>query len=82
MKKKIFSVFLALMLIGASTPIVNSPVFTINAEADSYQKLAKPTKIKTKTSDDKITLSWAKVKGADAYSIYRYDNAKKKYSNN
>ncbi len=81
MKKKILSVLLAFAMLGtpamfnesADTPL------SITAEAASYKKLAKPTNVKAKVSDGKITLSWKKVSGAEAYGIYKYDAKKEKY---
>lgn len=35
-------------------------------------------KVKAKT-DTTVTLKWSRVKGADGYLVYRYDNAQKKY---
>lgn len=80
MKKKLLAVLLAMSIL--STPAVfNSQAdipFSINAEA-AYEKLDKPTSLKAKVSGEKITLSWKKVSGAEAYGVYKYDSAKEKY---
>lgn len=81
MKKKLLSVLLAMSIL--STPVVfNSDVnvpFSVNAEAAKTEKLDKPSSLKAKVSGEKITLSWKKVSGAEAYGVYKYDSAKKKY---
>ena len=81
MKKKILSALLILSMLSAPAVMpadVSSPV-VVSASAAEYTKLAKPTSLKAKVSGEKITLSWKKVKGAEAYGIYKYDSAKKKY---
>ena len=81
MKKKLLAVLLAMSILG--TPAVfNSEAdvpFSVNAEAAEYKKLDKPASLKAKVSGKKITLSWKKVSGAEAYGVYKYDSAKKKY---
>ena len=52
--------------------------FCLTAEAASA-KLAKPSSLKASVSGKKITLSWNKVSGAEAYRVYRYNSTKKKY---
>lgn len=80
MKKKILSVLLALTMLtvpAVADTNVDTPV-SITAEAAST-KLAKPT-VKATVKDGKITLSWKKVKGAEAYGVYKYNTATKKYT--
>ena len=81
MKKKILSVLLALcMLAGPAVTNTAADVpFSVNAEAATYKKLAKPTSVKASAKDGKITLSWKKVSGAEAYSVYKYNASTKKY---
>lgn len=81
MKKKILSVLLALcMLAGPAVTNTAADVpFSANAEAATYKKLAKPTSVKASAKDGKITLSWKKVSGAEAYSVYKYNASTKKY---
>ena len=79
MKKKILSVLLALSLLSAPafmTTDIELP-YSINAEA--AEKLAKPTSVKATVKDGKITLSWKKVSGAEAYAVYKYNADAKKY---
>lgn len=45
----------------------------------STKKLIAPPKITANAGFSSIALKWNKVKGADAYRIYKYNNAKKKY---
>ena len=79
MKKKILSVLLAMTML--TVPVIADTGITaplsINAEAAS-EKLPKPT-VKASVKDGKITLSWNKVKGAEAYGVYKYDAGTKKY---
>ncbi len=79
MKKKILSVLLALtMLTVPAVADTNTEApLSITAEAAST-KLAKPT-VKTSVKDGKITLSWNKVSGAEAYGVYKYNASTKKY---
>ena len=42
-------------------------------------KLSAPNSVSTKAGNSKITLSWSSIEGADAYRIYVYDAASKKY---
>ncbi len=81
MKKKITAVLLALSMLTAPAVFNESAdvPFSVNAEAATTKKLAKPTNVKASVKNGKITLSWKKVKGAEAYSVYKYDSAKKKY---
>ncbi|MGN0657006.1 MAG: hypothetical protein ACI4KR_09440 [Ruminiclostridium sp.] len=80
MKKQIAAVLLTAAMLTAPV-IIDSPAaapFCITAEAASA-KLAKPTSLKASVSGKKITLSWEKVSGAEAYRIYQYDSEKEKY---
>ena len=79
MKKKILSVLLALtMLTIPAVEDINADVpLSITAEAAS-SKLPKPT-VKTSVKDGKITFSWKKVSGAEAYGVYKYNTSTKKY---
>lgn len=80
MKRIIASFLIAAALITAPALSGNSSgnPFCITAQAASA-KLAKPSSLKASVSGKKITLSWNKVSGADAYRVYKYDTAKKKY---
>lgn len=49
------------------------------AEQYDASKLAAPKNVTAKTTSSSITLSWNKVKGADAYRVYSYDESTKKY---
>ncbi|MGN0579071.1 MAG: hypothetical protein ACI4J4_10675 [Ruminiclostridium sp.] len=80
MKKQIAALLLTAAMLTAPA-IIDNPAatpFCITAEASSA-KLAKPTSLKASVSGKKITLSWKKVSGAEAYRIYQYDSSKKKY---
>ena len=80
MKKQIAAVLLTVAMLTAPV-IIDNPAaapFCITAEAASA-KLSKPTSLKASVSGKKITLSWKKVSGAEAYRIYQYDSSKKKY---
>ncbi len=82
MKKKILSVLLALSLLSAPAFIDTSAdlPYSVNAEAASTEKLHKPTSVKSTVKDGKITLSWKKVSGAEAYAVYKYNAGTKKYA--
>ena len=80
MRKQIAAVLLTAAILTAPV-IIDNPAatpFCITAEAASA-KLAKPTSLKASVSGKKITLSWKKVSGAEAYRVYQYDSSKKKY---
>lgn len=81
MKKKILSVLLAMAILSAPavTPMEAESPFVVSASAAESTKLAKPTSLKAKVSGKKVTLSWKKVSGAEAYGVYKYDTAKGKY---
>ena len=63
---------------GVPTSTENVPPFAIIAEA-ADNKLAAPKNIKAAAGDGKVTLTWDKVKGADAYRVYLYNTDTKKY---
>lgn len=80
MKKQIAAVLLTAAMLTAPV-IMDNPAaspFCITAEAASA-KLAKPSSLKASVSGKKITLSWKKVSGAEAYRVYQYDSSKQKY---
>lgn len=54
------------------------PVFAVTAEA-ADSKLAAPKNVKAAAGDGNVTLTWNKVKGADAYRVYLYNAETKKY---
>lgn len=56
----------------------NVPTFSITAKA-ADSKLAAPKNLKAAAGDGKITLTWDKVTGADAYRVYLYNVETKKY---
>lgn len=62
--------------IPAGTESVPAAVITAEA-ADT--KLAAPTNVKAQAGDGKVTLTWDKVKGADAYRVYIYNAETGKY---
>ncbi len=62
--------------IPAGTESVPAAVITAEA-ADT--KLAAPKNVKAKAGDGKVTLTWDKVKGADAYRVYMYNDETEKY---
>ncbi|MGN0618993.1 MAG: CAP domain-containing protein [Ruminiclostridium sp.] len=79
--KKIIAAFLiaaAVVTAPALSDSTSASPFCITAEAASA-KLSKPSSLKASVSGKKITLSWNKVSGADAYRVYRYNATKKKY---
>ena len=53
--------------------------FAVTASAETVKKLPAPENFKAAADDGKVTLSWDKVDGADAYRIYQYDAAAKKF---
>ncbi|MGN0577914.1 MAG: CAP domain-containing protein [Ruminiclostridium sp.] len=79
--KKIIAAFLiaaAVVTFPALSDSTSASPFCITAQAASA-KLAKPSSLKASVSGMKITLSWNKVSGADAYRVYKYNATKKKY---
>ncbi|MBR4224056.1 MAG: fibronectin type III domain-containing protein [Oscillospiraceae bacterium] len=75
--KTIIAVALAaFMSVGyAAMPAQFSPAVSVSAVA----KLTAPTGITYTSTTNSVTLKWDKVNGADAYRIYKYDTAKKKF---
>ncbi len=63
---------------GIPTGTESVPAAVITAEA-ADTKLAAPANVKAKAGDGKVTLTWDKVKGADAYRVYMYNAETKKY---
>lgn len=43
------------------------------------KKLAAPTNVSTNANYSSVDINWSSVKNADAYRVYQYDSAKKKY---
>lgn len=82
MKKKLLSVLMALTMLAGTvvyTPAADVP-FSVNAEAATTEKLGKPTSLKAAINGTKVTLSWKKVSGAEAYGVYKYNTTKEKYT--
>ncbi|MGN0609149.1 MAG: fibronectin type III domain-containing protein [Oscillospiraceae bacterium] len=68
----------AAMFLGISAiPTAEESGISISASAAS--KLSAPSGIKAAAGTDKITLTWDKVNGADAYRVYMYDSYSKKF---
>lgn len=63
---------------GVPMSTENSPLLAVTAEA-ADSKLAAPKNIKAAAGDGKVTLTWEKVNGADAYRVYIYNAETKKY---
>ncbi|MGN1137693.1 MAG: fibronectin type III domain-containing protein [Oscillospiraceae bacterium] len=77
-KKFAAFVIAAALLFGISaTPTAAGNNLFISASAAS--ELSAPSNIKAASGADKITLTWDKVNGADAYRIYMYDSYKKAF---
>lgn len=63
---------------GACLPDSALPhVSSVTASAED--KLPAPENVKVTVSGTSAVIKWDKVKGADAYRVYKYDSAKKKY---
>lgn len=78
--QKIAAVMAALMIASACPAVNNSDTFTFGIECSAAETtLSAPGNVAAQVKDNTVTLSWDKVKGADAYRIYKYDAAKKKY---
>lgn len=75
------SLVMAATLACSAVPALTNadPLYDLGVSVCAAEKLSAPTDIKTSSSSDSITISWSKVKGADAYSVYKYDSASKKY---
>lgn len=63
---------------GVPAGTENVPSFAVTAEA-ADSKLAAPKNLKAAAGDGKVTLTWDKVSGADAYRVYLYNAETKKY---
>ncbi|MGN0609150.1 MAG: fibronectin type III domain-containing protein [Oscillospiraceae bacterium] len=71
-------VLAAAMFLGISAiPTAEESGISISASAAS--KLSAPSGIKAAAGTDRITLTWNKVNGADAYRVYMYDSYSKKF---
>ncbi len=74
------AVMAALMLASAYPIVTSNSPYTFGIECSAAEaSLPAPGNIKAKIKDNTVILSWDKVDGADAYRIYTYDAAKKKY---
>ena len=80
MKKKILSVLLALTMLTVPVVADTNADAPLSITAEAATKLAKPTSVQGTVKDGKITLSWKKVKGAEAYGVYKYNAKTKKYT--
>ena len=80
MKKKILSVLLALTMLTVPAVADTNAEAPLSITAEAATKLAKPTSVQGTVKDGKITLSWKKVKGAEAYGVYKYNTKTKKYT--
>ena len=82
MKKKIISFALAVaMAFGfAALPadVCEQPV-GVTVSAAEPGTLPAPQNVTAKAGDGKVTLTWKAVRDADAYRVYMYDSATKKY---
>lgn len=81
--KKITAIAAAVLIaagIVTGVPMSNENVtpFAIAAEA-ADSKLAAPKNLKAAAGDGKVTLTWDKINGADAYRVYLYNAETKKY---
>lgn len=72
------AVMAAGIVTGVPTSTENVLPFAITAEA-ADSKLAAPKNLKAAAGDGKVTLTWDKVTGADAYRVYLYNAKTKKY---
>lgn len=78
MKKKVLGLIAAFAMavtpLSQFVPYIETPVYAAS------QKLSAPTTFAVKkVTSDSVSLKWSKVTGADAYRVYRYDSAKRKY---
>lgn len=78
--KKLLCVLLtAVCMFGTTLPIENADVFGLSVTASAASKPSAPKNIKVSLKENRVTIKWSAVKGADAYRVYKYDKAKKKY---
>ncbi len=66
-------------MLGTTLPANVADVPSLSITASAAGKLSAPKKVKAAVSGSKVTISWSKVKGADAYRVYQYNASKKKY---
>ena len=82
MNRKIFkavAVTAAVLLTGVISTSVSEPNIAVAAEAAGAKLSAPSYADYIERTSDSVTLSWSSVKGADAYRIYKYDAAEKKF---
>lgn len=78
--KKIAAVMAALMLISTCPAVQTDTPNTFSIEcAAAESTLSAPANVSATVTDNSVTITWDKVKGAAAYRVYKYDAAKKKY---
>ncbi|MGN0600245.1 MAG: fibronectin type III domain-containing protein [Oscillospiraceae bacterium] len=77
-KKLAAFIIAAAMLFGISV-IPSADVNDLFISVSATSKLSAPSGIKAAAGTDKITLTWDKVNGADAYRVYMYDSYSKKF---
>ncbi len=63
------------------TKVYSGYTSAVKVTVSKFDKNAQPASVKGtgNTSGKSITFGWKKVAGADAYQVYQYDTAKKKY---
>ncbi|MCM1524766.1 MAG: fibronectin type III domain-containing protein [Ruminococcus sp.] len=76
---------IAAVMAAAAVLSAGMPAYTaeygcgLGIRVSATDKLDAPSDIKASASSDSVTLTWDKVKGADAYSVYKYDSSDKKF---
>ena len=75
-KAKLIGALLAGVMAFTGVPEITAPL-TVTASAAS--KLAAPTGIKATVTDTAVKLTWNKVKGADAYRVFKYNSSTGKF---
>ncbi|MCR4780298.1 MAG: fibronectin type III domain-containing protein [Ruminiclostridium sp.] len=84
-KKKILGALLAVAMAFTGVPAAVLPLntqvsaATATATASVTTKLAAPKNFKATVTGTTVKLTWKKVKGADAYRIYKLNDSTKKY---
>lgn len=80
MKNRIaaFAAAAAILSAGVCAPAAGISPFSVTAEAASAS-LPAPTGLLARYGKNSVSLSWNAVKGADAYRVYQYDAATKKF---
>ena len=78
-KHRVLSIAAAVIMTfaGAACDPFCGSVFCVTAEAAS--KLGAPENIAASVSGTTVKLKWDKVKGADAYRVFRYNSKTRKY---